>query len=128
MLREPLGQGPGTAGPASFRNDNPARISENYFIQIGQEVGILGLLLFVAINIGIARELWVRRDQLLSLVLLTSLAGLTLVNLISHAWADDTLGLIFWGLAGIAIASHKPTPERSPKLFNRDGILNANKL
>lgn len=128
LLREPLGQGPGTAGPASFRNDNPARISENYFIQIGQEVGILGLLLFVAINIGIARELWVRRDQLLSLVLLTSLAGLTLINLISHAWADDTLGLIFWGLAGIAIASHKPTPERIPKLFNRDGILNANKL
>src|SRR3989344_435453 len=31
IIHQPLGRGPGTAGPASFRNDQPARIAENYF-------------------------------------------------------------------------------------------------
>ncbi|MGZ6004923.1 MAG: O-antigen ligase family protein, partial [Candidatus Saccharimonadales bacterium] len=47
IIKQPLGGGPGTAGPASFRNSQPARIAENYFIQVGQEVGLIGLGLFV---------------------------------------------------------------------------------
>jgi hypothetical protein len=105
VATEPFGLGPGTAGPASTRNDQPARIAENYFIQIGQEVGWLGIALFVAINIVVARLLWQRRREWLSLGLLAALVGLTVVNLVSHAWADDTLGLLWWGLAGIAVAS-----------------------
>ena len=105
VIRQPLGGGPGTAGPASFRNNHPPRIAENYFIQIGQEVGFLGLAIFIAINLIIAKLLWQQRDQLLVKILLASLVGLTLVNLMSHAWADDTLSYIWWGLAGIALAS-----------------------
>ena len=41
IVHEPLGRGPGTAGPASVYNNGITRIAENYFIQIGQEVGIL---------------------------------------------------------------------------------------
>lgn len=36
IVHEPLGRGPGTAGPASARNDQPARIAENYYLQIDQ--------------------------------------------------------------------------------------------
>jgi O-antigen ligase/polysaccharide polymerase Wzy-like membrane protein len=106
VVHEPLGRGPGTAGPASQHNNHPARIAENYFLQIGQEVGWLGLGLFLAINVLLARELWRRRDDIerLPLVLLASLAGLTIVNLLSHAWADDTLAYVWWGLAGILLA------------------------
>lgn len=104
VLHEPLGRGPGTAGPASFRNNHPPRIAENYFLQIGQETGWLGLALFVAINVLVGTELWRRRSDPLGLALLASLIGLTFVNLFSHAWGDDTLGLLWWGLAGIALA------------------------
>jgi uncharacterized membrane protein YjjB (DUF3815 family) len=104
VLRHPLGKGPGTAGLASVRNNHPARISENYFLQIGQEVGWLGLGLFIAINILVGQQLWQRRKDNLALALLASLIGLTFVNLLSHAWADDTLGLLWWGLAGIALS------------------------
>lgn len=107
MASDPLGDGPGTAGPASVYNHGNVRISENYFIQVGREVGWLGLLLFVLINAGVAYLLWLRRADPLALSLLASLAGLTLVNLLSHAWADDTLAYIWWGLAGIAMA-HLP--------------------
>lgn len=101
---EPIGRGPGTAGPASFRNDNRPRIAENYFLQIGQEVGVLGMALFIAISAIVAMQLWAKRNQQLVKVLLISLAGITVVNLVSHAWADDTLSYLWWGLAGVALA------------------------
>ncbi len=104
IIAEPLGRGPGTAGPASARNSQPARISENYFLQIGQEVGVLGILLFAGILFGTVRHLWQRRRYVLARVLLASLAGITVVNFMSHAWTDDTLSLLWWGFAGAVMS------------------------
>ncbi|HET9174698.1 MAG TPA: O-antigen ligase family protein [Candidatus Saccharimonadales bacterium] len=105
LIHEPLGRGPGTAGPASVYNNHPARIAENYYIQIGQEVGWLGLLLFAGINAYVAVLLWQRRQDPLALTLLASLIGISFVNLLSHAWTDETLAFLWWGLAGIAIGA-----------------------
>lgn len=104
IAKHPLGSGPGTAGPASVRNDHPSKISENYFLQIAQEVGVVGVVVFISINIFVARELWPRRQDQLPKILLASLVGITLINLVSHAWTDDTLAYLWWGLAGIAIS------------------------
>lgn len=105
IYNQPLGRGAGTAGPASFRNTgHPPRIAENYFLQIGQEAGVIGIALFVLVNIVVAKQLWLLRNKTLPKILLASLAGLTLINLLSHAWADDTLVYVWWGLAGIALA------------------------
>lgn len=104
VARQPLGRGPGTAGPASFRNDHPARIAEDYYLQIGQEVGLEGLAVFIAINLLVAWQLWQRRADNLAKILLASLVGISFINLVSHAWTDDTLSLLWWGLAGIACA------------------------
>ena len=116
LATEPLGKGPGTAGPASVYNkDLPARIPENYYLQIGLETGWLGMLVFLAINILVAFSLWVRRRDALSLALLTSFIGLFICNMLLESWTDDTLSYLWWGLAGIAIAvqprSYK-TPEK----------------
>jgi hypothetical protein len=105
IARQPLGRGVGTAGPQSTYNYGHAgRIAENYFLQIGQEAGWLGMLLFIAICFSVGRELWLRRTDSLALWLLASLIGLTFINLLSHAWTDDTLAYLWWGLAGIACA------------------------
>jgi hypothetical protein len=101
---DPAGKGPGTAGPASFRNfGHTARIAENYYLQIGQETGVLGMLLFIGINILVALQLWARRQDLLAQILLASLIGISFINLVSHAWTDDTLAYVWWGLAGICL-------------------------
>jgi hypothetical protein len=105
LITEPFGRGPGTAGPASIHNSQPARIAENYYVQIGQETGWLGLGLFVAIVLMIAKRLWHRRNEPLARILLISLAGISFINLVQHAWTDDTLSLLWWGLAGIAIST-----------------------
>jgi len=106
IVHQPLGDGPGTAGPASVYNGNhPARIAENYYVQIAQETGWIGLVLFVCILVLVAMELFAQiRVSRLSLVLLASFIGIAFVNMLSHAWADDTLAYLWWGLAGIALA------------------------
>jgi general stress protein CsbA len=114
LIHDPLGGGVGTAGPASLRNkDGNVRIAENYYLQLGQEMGVIGIALFAAINIRVAVLLWRNRQYLLSRALLASLVGLTFVNMVSHAWSDDTLAYVWWGLAGIAIAQH--ISKRKPK-------------
>jgi O-antigen ligase len=118
IIHHPFGLGPGSAGPASEHNRGPARISENYFLQIGQEAGMLGLGLFVAINVLIGKALWDQRaeqDQL-ALILFVSLIGLTFVNLLLHAWADDTLAYLWWGLAGIATAATITANKKSKNI------------
>jgi hypothetical protein len=106
VIQEPLGRGVGTAGPASVYNtEEPSRIAENYFLQLGQETGWLGLGLFVAICVLTVRTLWIRRFSLIAQVLLASFVGLTCVALLMHLWTDETVSFLWWGLAGMALAA-----------------------
>ena len=105
VYHHPLGGGIGSAGPASRRNTKgPLKLAEDNYLQIGQEAGVIGMILFIAIIVVAGIELWRRRQDQLALILLASLVGLSFVNLVSHAWTDDTLAYIWWGLAGIALA------------------------
>lgn len=104
LSHQPLGDGPGTAGPASVYNNHPARIAEDYYIQIGQEVGWLGLAMFLLIMTGVGYLLWLRRGHPLALSLFASLVGISFIGLFAHVWTDDTLAYVWWGLAGIAMA------------------------
>lgn len=116
IWHQPLGRGPGTAGPASIYNTgHKPRIAENYFVQVAQETGWLGLGLFVLINVGVGYLLWLRRADPLALSLFASLIGLTFINLLSHAWADDTLAYVWWGLAGVAMAPDRKAEEARSK-------------
>ncbi|MEO7364189.1 MAG: O-antigen ligase family protein [Candidatus Saccharimonadales bacterium] len=122
LVHQPFGRGPGTAGPASVYNDGKTRLAEDYYIQLGQEAGWLAIGLFLLINFGVGYLLWSRRADPLALSLLAALVGLTVVNLLSHAWSDDTLTYVWWGLAGIAMAqpataelAEASSPVKTPK-------------
>lgn len=98
----PLGQGVGTAGPASFYNQNGGpKIPENYFVQLAEELGFVGLAVFVAINVFIAYHLWRRRRDTMAKALLASFIGVTVVNFFLHGWADDPTSMTWWGIAGL---------------------------
>ena len=108
IAREPLGTGVGSAGPASFYNTQGASIPENYFVQIGQEVGVVGLILFVAISVGVGRELWRRRAQgVWPQALLASFIGINVINIFLHGWADDPTAITWWALAGLVLGTAK---------------------
>lgn len=100
------GCGAGCAGPASFYNNDGPSIAENYYVQIGQEIGVFGLTLFLAILIMTGRYLWLMRKDPVACALLASLVGISAANMFLHVWADDTIAYVWWGLAGAVLTAY----------------------
>ena len=70
-------------------------------MQIGREVGVVGIGLFIAIIYFLAKNFWQQRRQLVPRVLFVSLVGLSVANLFLHTWTNDAVALTFWSLAGL---------------------------
>jgi hypothetical protein len=79
-------------------------IIENQYLFIAHEVGWLGLALFIVFFGMILWRLWQGRQDWLSLGVFASGIGMALIGLLLPVWADDTVGIIWWGLAAIALA------------------------
>lgn len=103
MLRQPLGGGIGSTGSASIRGDSPL-IIENQYLFIAHETGWAGLGIFLALFGMVLHALWQRRRDWLALGLFASGIGLALIGLLLPVWADDTVAIVWWGLAGLAVA------------------------
>ena len=109
VIANPVGCGLGCAGPASYYSDYP-RISENYYVQIAEEVGLLGLVVWLFVFLGVMKSLlgiYRRQDSSIALVLFASGVGLAVIGMLLHVWADDPLSLTWWGLAGYVIGQYK---------------------
>lgn len=104
MAEQPLGAGVGSTGSASLDTDKPL-ILENQYLFIAHEVGWLGLGVFIWLFVEILRRLWAGRASALSLGVFASGCGLALIGLILPVWADDTVSIVWWGLAAIAAGS-----------------------
>lgn len=106
----PEGTGPGTAGLASIRNDKQGTIlNENYYLQIGTEVGMLGLALFLAILFVLGRRIYRLRSSPFALAVFASFVGLAVTNMLVHIWSNEAVAYTWWGLAGLALASKLPS-------------------
>ena len=99
----PLGLGLGSAGPASFHSAAPL-IPEDYYLQIAIETGVIGLILFVAVELVVGWRL-ARAATPTSLAppILAALVGVSIVNLFLQGWADSATALIFWAAAGATL-------------------------
>jgi len=106
MTEQPFGLGVGTTGSPSLGGDKPL-IVENQYLYIAHETGWLGLVVFCALYVMLMRGLWRRRQDWLSLGLFFSGIGLAIIGLLLPVWVDDTVSIVWWGLAGIAIGSWK---------------------
>jgi O-antigen ligase len=111
IVHQPLGHGPGTAGLASIQNPHGGLLTENYYIQIGYEVGVAGLALFVAMNVGVYVYLW-RSKGVWHPVLLASFWAYVIMNMLLQIWSNEAVALQWWLLAGVALAADvKATPK-----------------
>jgi hypothetical protein len=106
LLIQPFGAGIGSAGSASLLGDK-ALIIENQYLFIAHEAGWLGLILFVSIFVAILIKLWQQRSNWLALGVFASGIGLALIGLLLPVWVDDTVAIIWWGLAAVAL-NYKP--------------------
>jgi len=103
MVRQPLGGGIGSTGSASLLSNKPL-IIENQYLFVAHETGWLGLGLYVAISYSVLAELWRRRAWWLALAAFASGVGLAVAGLVLPVWVDETVSLVWWGLAAIALA------------------------
>jgi O-Antigen ligase len=104
IVHQPLGHGPGTAGLASIQNPKGSFLTENYYLQIGYEVGVLGLLLFVAVQVLVYVQLWRRRHDRLAAILLASFWAYVLTSMLLHTWSNEAIAAQWWILAGLLLA------------------------
>lgn len=105
ILASPFGYGIGTTGSASLYGDKPF-IIESQYLFIAHEVGVIGLLLFVALFFYLLYLLWRKHVQPLALGLFAAGVGIALVGIVQPVLVDDTVSIMWWGLAAIALAPH----------------------
>lgn len=103
IAQNPLGHGPGTAGLASIQNPKGSFLTENYYVQIGYEVGMLGLLIFIGTQGVLYRELWRYRGHTLPVTLLASFWAYVLTNMLLHTWSNEAVAAQWWLLAGLVL-------------------------
>lgn len=103
VAEKPLGCGTGCSGPASYYGPN-AKISENYYLQIAEQYGVLGLGLWLAIFVVIMRRLYATsRNNPAALALFIAGIGLSVIGVLLHVWADDPLSMTWWVIAGAVL-------------------------
>lgn len=102
MLRQPFGAGVGSTGSASLLTEKPL-IIENQYLFIAHEVGWFGLTSFIVLLYFVLQALWQKRDDWLSLGVFAIGIGISLIGLLQPVWVDDTVAIIWWGLAALAI-------------------------
>lgn len=107
IISNPLGHGPGTAGLASVHTTAGANLTENYYLQVGYETGILGLLIFVGMQVLVYVRLWPKRHTYLGLILLTSFWSYVLINLVLQQWDNEAVAAQWWIVAGLLVGYTK---------------------
>ena len=103
LVVQPFGAGVGSTGSASLNTNKPL-IIENEYLFVAHEVGWIGLGIFLWLFIEVMRRLWFRRTDALALGTFASGIGLAVIGLLLPVWTDDTVGIIWWGLAAVAVS------------------------
>ena len=98
VVRHPQGYGLGNAGVTASRTDTPIKAGESTYTELGVEAGIAGLLLFLAWNLALLREL-LRSSPWLAASLAAALALALQSDVIGVHW----LAVVLWGLCGTAV-------------------------
>jgi O-antigen ligase len=108
---QPLGRGLGTAGTIGQRFvGNLAITNENWYLQLGTEMGVLAAVLYLLI-VGVVallclksyfevRDFWLKS---LALGVGAGAIGFLILGNFLHAWENTVLSMVFWLLAGVVV-------------------------
>lgn len=120
IIKHPVGIGIGQAGLVTTRFSDGQLIPENWYLQIGLELGILGLLIYIGIIIEFFRQLWIKLktvtkniDKKIALSALIGFVGLSVYGLFLHVWSDISTTFVSWFLMGLVFASMPEILENS---------------
>lgn len=104
IIHRPFGYGPGSAGLVSIHQSSGGQLTENYYLQIAYEVGVIGLVMFLAFQLVVLQQIYRHRREPLARVLLAAYLGLGFMNLLLHIWSSEAVVYYWWFLAGYFLA------------------------
>ncbi len=107
IIDQPEGHGPGTAGLVSIHTKTEVVLTENYFIQIGYEIGFIGLALLGWIIFYLLARLW-RIGSTLATAQVASFVGISFCALLLLTWSNEAVAATWWLLAGLTVGLPKP--------------------
>ena len=109
LLDRPLGLGLGTGPTTSGRTDTATSlVAENSYLQVGLEVGVVGMLLFTAllalvVVAAFRRARTVTDDGGLVGGVAAAALGLFVGGFFLHVWTNIPTSWTFWAVAGLAL-------------------------
>ena len=80
--------------PADYECQCPF-LPENWYLQIGVEMGVLGFVLFVTLIVLILRRLFKTSGELDQSIAFGFL-GMSIAALVLHAWEDSAVAVTLW--------------------------------
>lgn len=83
-------------------------LPENWYLQIGVEMGWLGFVLFIYLLYLLYRTLLANRSAEAARSLLLALSGISLAALVLHAWEDTAVAYTLWLMLAALPAFQKP--------------------
>lgn len=101
MLAHPLGLGLGSAGPASYRTTTPI-IPESWYLQVGIELGFIGLALFIAVLTSLAKKLYKANTAILA-----GFLGILAISFFLHTLEDSAVSLTLFAIIGLALTKNR---------------------
>jgi hypothetical protein len=123
----PLGQGLGTgAGVGQRFAVSGDQVPENNYLDVGDEIGILPMLVFAALTITVIlqlRRIGKVRDDPLVTAMWAAGAGLALTAWFLQTWLDFGVAWTYWGIAGamVGLSSHPATEVAGPGIAEAAG-------
>ena len=111
VIEKPWGYGVGMAGPISLRfppDGSQAKISENWYIQIAEEIGVFGLTIALVFLVSTFFFLWKEKQNHFAMALLFAFIAISINAVFLHTWTNDTAtSLVFWMMFGLYIKQSK---------------------
>jgi hypothetical protein len=128
MWDNPLGTGLATAAGAGIRSGTGAFfIPESQYLQVGIQLGLLGLLLYLAFWLGSALRLHlaprvIRDDHALwgAAAMRDALVGLLFGSYFLHSFVTISSAWVTWGLAGAALGAVDHARDDQPATQHDD--------
>ncbi|MEO5680380.1 MAG: O-antigen ligase family protein [Acidimicrobiales bacterium] len=116
FIEHPFGRGLGTGANLAERFRVQSRMfSENYYLQVANETGVISVVLFVILVLVVAKRLGAHRHDgdVLAAAWRSAFLGLAVASILLHVWENITVAWPVWIGVGL-ILGVGPDPAQPP--------------